>query len=256
MIHNLPDLPQLEGLSELLAQLQGDSNLTAAWLGGSLAQGNADVYSDIDLRIAVNAEVFNLERLPAPLELLEQNAIFMRRRSFGEGTAWHYAMLPNGAIWDVLIYADTRDPFPEFRNVIFARGEWRAKLSGGSDPSIDFPAASTSATLNLLEGFWLDWSKHAKVRSRGTENVLWMGANLSRHALTRLKFISASGLDCGPTDRMTIHTLLPVAKALEDWSAEHLTLEKMALEAARLGRELAVTLEFQYPEALERVARR
>ena len=256
MIHNLPDLPQLEGLSQVLAKLQSDSNITAAWLGGSLARGNADVYSDIDLRIAVNTEIFNLERLPEPLEPLERNAIFMRRRSFGEGTAWHYAMLPNGAIWDVLIYVDTRDPFIEFRNVIFARGEWRAKLLGGSDPSIDFPAASADATLNQLEGFWLDWSKHAKVLSRGTENVLWMGANLSRHALTRLKFISASGLDCGPTDRMTIHTLLPVAKALEGWSAERLSLEEMALEAARLGRELAVTLEFQYPETLEKVARR
>lgn len=256
MIHNLPDLPQLEGLSELLARLEGDSNMTAAWLGGSLARGNADVYSDIDLRIAVNAEIFNLERLPEPLEPLERNAIFMRRRSFGEGTAWHYVMLPNGAIWDVLIYVDTRDPFLEFRNVIFARGQWREKLLGGSDPSIDFQAASASATLNLLENFWLDWSKHAKVLSRGTENVLWMGANLSRHALTRLKFISVSGLDCGPTDRMTIHTLLPVAKALEGWSAERSSLEEMASEAARLGRELAVTFEFPYPETLEKTARR
>ena len=180
-----------------------------------MARGSADVYSDIDLRIAVNTEIFNLERLPAPLASLEQHAIFVRRRSFGEGTAWHYLMLPSGAIWDVLIYVDTREPFLEFRRIIFARDDWREKLSGGSDPSIDFPAASVSVTLNLLEGFWVEWSKHAKVLARGAENVIWMGANLSRHALTRLKFISVTGLDCGSTDQLTIHTLLPVAEALE-----------------------------------------
>ena len=239
----------------MLEKLERDFAITAAWLGGSLASGNADAHSDIDLRLAVSEDSFRLEQMPAALEVLERDAIFVRRRSFGEGTAWHYALLPNGAIWDVLVYRDTREPFMEMRRVIFARGDWTEKLSSGSDPSANFAPAGRAAILETLEQFWVDWMKHAKVLARGGENVIWMGANLSRHALTRLKFIAETGLDCGATDRLTIHTLLPVSRALREWSAEGLNLEELATEASSIGKALAARFGFAYPEAVERIAR-
>jgi hypothetical protein len=229
--HNVTPQPQFEMLPGLLEGLEHDPTITAVWLGGSLASGNADSHSDIDLRLAVSTETFSLDHMPAPLEVLERDAIFLRRRNFGDGTAWHYALLPDGAIWDVLVYRDTREPFMEQRRVIFARGNWAEKLSGGSDPSVEFAPAERAAILETIEQFWVDWMKHAKVLARGGENVIWMGANLSRHALTRLKFIAATGLDCGATERLTIHTLLPVARALNGWSAEVLNLEELAVEA-------------------------
>jgi hypothetical protein len=65
--------------------------------------------------LAVSAESFNLETLPPALHDLERENVLIRRGSFGQGTAWHYLMLPDASIWDVLIYRDTRDPVPEFR---------------------------------------------------------------------------------------------------------------------------------------------
>jgi hypothetical protein len=253
--HTFPPQPQFEMLPGLLEGLERDPAITAAWVGGSLAIGNTDAHSDIDLRLAVSTETFSLDHMPAPLEILERDAIFMRRRSFGDGTAWHYALLPSGAIWDVLVYRDTREPFPEQRRVIFARGDWAEKLSVGSDPSVQFPAAQADAILETLEQFWVDWMKHAKVLARGGENVIWMGMNLSRHALTRLKFIAETGLDCGATERLTIHTLLPVARALGGWSAEGMNLEELATEASKVGKALASRFGFAYPEAVEAVAR-
>ena len=255
MNHNFPLHPQFEALPGLLEKLERDPAITAAWLGGSLAAGTADAHSDIDLRLAVSTKTFSLQHMPASLEVLERDAIFLRRRSFSDGTAWHLALLPDGAIWDVLVYRDTREPFQEQRRVIFARGDWAEKLGGGSDPSVDFAAAGRAAILETIEQFWVDWMKHVKVLARGGENVIWMGANLSRHALTRLKFITETGLDSGATERLTIHTLLPVARALQGWSAEGLNLEELATEASTLGNALALRFGFAYPKAVERAAR-
>jgi predicted nucleotidyltransferase len=255
MIHNLPDLQQLERLPAILTALGRDEDVTALWLGGSFAAGTGDNHSDIDLRLAVSAETFNLEHLPPALHALERESVLVRHSSFGEGIAWHYLMLPDASIWDVLIYRDTRMPFPEHRLVIKARGDWVGKLEGGSDPSVEFPAIHIADAVALLEQFWLDWRKHAKVLARGRQNVVWMGEQLSRHQLTRLKFMTETGLDCGPTDRLTIHTLAPVSRALTGWSADGKNLELMASEVSSLGRGLANRLGFAYPEAVERAAR-
>ena len=255
MIHKLPDVPQLGRLPAILSDLERDQNITAIWLGGSLATGAPDQHSDIDLRLAINAQTFNLETLPPALHDLERESVLIRRSSFGEGTAWHYLMLPDASIWDVLIYRDTRDPFPEFRRVIQAKGDWASKLEGGSDPSVEFLPLEPPAAIAVIEQFWLDWRKHLKVLARGRQNVMWMGLNLSRHQLTRLKFMLETGCDCGLTERLTIHTLLPVSQALSSWNAEEMGLQELAMEASTLGRTLAARHGFEYPETVEYAAR-
>jgi predicted nucleotidyltransferase len=255
MIHNLPDLPQLERLPNILMALGQDTTITAIWLGGSLAHGLPDKHSDIDLRLAVSAEHFSTEQLPDALRELERQAVMIRRSGFGEGTAWHYLMLPDASIWDVLIYRDNREPFLEYRRVIQARGEWIAKLEGGSDPSLEFPVVEAQVACAVIEQFWLDWRKHAKVLARGRQNVMWLGLNLSRHQLTRIKFMVDAERDCGPIDRLTIHSLMPVSRALHNWSAETQSLEDLANEVPELGRILAHRVWFDYPEAVERAAR-
>jgi predicted nucleotidyltransferase len=255
MIHKLSDVPQLERLPAILSNLEQDQNITAIWLGGSLATGTPDEHSDIDLRLAVSAESFNLEMLPTALQELERESMLIRHSSFGEGTAWHYLMLPDASIWDVLIYRDSREPFPEFRRVIQANNDWAKKLEGGSDPSVEFLPLETAAVIAVLEQFWLDWRKHLKVLARGRQNVVWMGLNHSRHQLTRLKFMLETGCDCGPTERLTIHNLLPVSQAVSSWSAATLGLEELAMEASTLGHVLAERHGFEYPETVECAAR-
>jgi predicted nucleotidyltransferase len=255
MIHKLPNVPQLEHLPAILGDLERDETISAIWLGGSLATGMPDEHSDIDLRLAINAEHFSLETLPTALHELERESVLIRHSSFGEGTAWHYLMLPDASIWDVLIYRDSREPFPEFRRVIRANSNWAKKLEGGHDPSVEFLPLETAAMIAVLEQFWLDWRKHIKVLARGRQNVMWMGLNHSRHQLTRLKFMLETGNDCGLTERLTIHTLLPVSRALASWNADAMGLEELATEASALGRTLAARHGFEYPEMVERAAR-
>src|SRR5262245_30812590 len=48
------DVAGLEAFAERAAEaLRGDERVVTVWLGGSLAAGTADGYSDVDLRIAV-----------------------------------------------------------------------------------------------------------------------------------------------------------------------------------------------------------
>lgn len=65
----LPPLPQTASLKRASAVLWADEDVLALWLGGSFARGEADEYSDIDLRVAVRPEAQERWRRP-DLEML------------------------------------------------------------------------------------------------------------------------------------------------------------------------------------------
>ena len=48
-----PDSPQFQLIETTRAALERDSKVVAAWIGGSIAAGTADRWSDVDLRLAV-----------------------------------------------------------------------------------------------------------------------------------------------------------------------------------------------------------
>ena len=50
----LPTMAQERTISWLAPALWVDERVVALWLGGSLARGEGDDYSDIDLRVAVD----------------------------------------------------------------------------------------------------------------------------------------------------------------------------------------------------------
>ncbi len=52
------DAPQRALLDRLVAALGEDERILAAWVIGSLARGDADAYSDVDVLVAVRAEDF------------------------------------------------------------------------------------------------------------------------------------------------------------------------------------------------------
>ena len=55
-LDDLPPLPQSQAIRDLAPRLWKNEQVAAVWLGGSLAAGTGDIYSDIDLRVAVPAE--------------------------------------------------------------------------------------------------------------------------------------------------------------------------------------------------------
>lgn len=48
-----PDSPQVQLIKSARAALERDAKVVAAWIGGSIAAGTADRWSDVDLRLAV-----------------------------------------------------------------------------------------------------------------------------------------------------------------------------------------------------------
>ena len=85
-----------------------------------------------------------------------------------------------------------------------------------------------------------------------------------RQSLLRLWFVRETGTDCGPPGRMTIHTLTPLDRVIQEKYGPRAlallgtpdeTLAEVRGEVARVGRELAVWLGFEYPAAAEEAAR-
>ena len=63
-IDNLPDLPQVDLLTEISKRLWNHEETIAIWLGGSFGCGSADRYSDIDLRVAVRRQSLDAWKNP------------------------------------------------------------------------------------------------------------------------------------------------------------------------------------------------
>ena len=53
---SLPDLPQVRAISHAARALDRRRDVHAVWLGGSFARGDADRFSDVDMRIAVGRD--------------------------------------------------------------------------------------------------------------------------------------------------------------------------------------------------------
>ena len=64
ILTRLPDLPQVCAISHAARALNRHQDMHAVWLGGSFARGEADRFSDVDMRIAVawddTAQLFSL----------------------------------------------------------------------------------------------------------------------------------------------------------------------------------------------------
>jgi hypothetical protein len=103
--------------------------------------------------------------------------------------------------------------------------------------------------------------------------LAWFGENLLRQDLIRLWYVLATGNDCGPLARMTIHTLSPVVRTVQQAVGAGSALAlvggplgsereirdgaaRLRDEVARVGRRLAERLGFDYPEDAEIAVRR
>jgi predicted nucleotidyltransferase len=269
----LPDLPQSRRLAELVVDLLADPNVIALWLGGSLARGEGDRYSDVDLHVALRPEAYDPGQIPTAAERLAAAAVTRVRLQFdGETTHWHM-LLEDGEIYDLSIQPTTQEPAHEARLVLACCDEaFGGKLVGGEDRSVDFPPAVPDDIERALELFWMNQRKHQKVHYRGLLLLSWQGQSSMRQELIRFWYVLETGNDCGPLNRLTIHTLTPVIRAVQTYvGADALALlgqpmrtETEIIEAAAhqcdeiasVGRLLADKLGFTYPASAEETIRR
>jgi 8-oxo-dGTP diphosphatase len=267
----LPPLPQTASLKRVSAVLWADEDVIALWLGGSFARGEADEYSDIDLRVAVRPEAEERWRRP-DMELLFGGELSGYTPFPLGGGQLHHLALTSGDIYDLWVQTTEEAPFEDAALVLGCRDEAFGQRLSATEPAptTEPVPADPAAVRQLVSSFWINSLKHRKVLNRGLDLVAQTGIGMERALLQRLWFIAATGRD-GASSRPTIHTLTELDRVVMGAQGTHglsltggpLTSRREIMQAieanrdevAALGRRLAVDLGFDYPEALERTVR-
>lgn len=269
---DLQSLPQLHSLRQVVEQLNGNQDVRAIWLGGSFAAGNADRFSDLDLRVAVPADLLGRWRTPEWSSLLGQEPLGQTFLAFAPDAFMHHLVLADGTILDLFIQSTARDNPEKDVKVLICRdaefGQRLARFAGAVHAPLSSPAEA-GVVAQVVVDFWINSHKHRKVLGRGLPLLAAVGVQLERMSLLRLWQVLLTGHDAG--GRPTIHGLSAatreIERGLDDRALEAFGLplrtadeistaiERNRDEVARIGRELAARLVFPYPEALGHVVR-
>jgi predicted nucleotidyltransferase len=264
-------LPQTEFLHAVIDDLWAEPTVMAIWLGGSFARHAADRDSDVDLRVAVPKEHFDLHTLPGGTGRLAARIAARLEMQFIEQTVLHHLLLDDGSIYDLLVYTTSRGPSSERRLVLGCRDEkFGDLLVAGADPPLTpLTPADAGDVSNLIAEYWIGFSKHRKVLNRGLDLLACQGEQFLRAILFRLYHVQATGADCGA--RPTIHSMTPAVRNVQHvfggaalaeigrpmrTRAELIeSAEAIADEVGRVGRILSDRLQFEYPAKAETAAR-
>lgn len=269
--HTLPDLPQRATIEEISSNLWRRPEVVALWLGGSLARGAGDIFSDIDFRVAVGPEQVAGWKEPRFAEIFTSASVVGQQfLAFGNDTFLHHLVLSNGEIIDFFVQSTSREPTPEQRLILGCRDEEFAQILATNQRVERVEALSdvdTATVQRALTAFWINTHKHRKVLHRGLDLLVNFGFDVEKALLLRLWYIEVSGKDCGDLRQGTIHSLTRIMRALEQAAGDeareligapmrnhqemYRAIEGNREAAARIGRRLAQTYDFAYPTELE-----
>lgn len=264
--------PHANLIRAMASKCSADTSLQAIWVGGSLAAGRGDAYSDVDFRIAV--EPGQIDRWISPdweqyLPIRPSGGLLMR---FGEQALLHHLVLADGTIVDFYVQ-DTTQQNPEPKLVILAcrNAEFRVTLEGFARPAAVLVREIDGVVVRqFFVDYWIATHKQMKAMSRKYDHSAFAGLYLERMALLRAWYMQAVGKDID--SRVTLHMLGALHEGLEGKLTEQQHnilglpsrtpeetvrgIEAIRAEMARLGRWLADRHEFAYPHELEDVVRR
>ena len=269
-LDQLPELPQRDTIRDVATALWQQPEVIAVWLGGSLARGAGDVYSDVDLRVAVHSvdlrtwEESAFERVFAYSPVVGHQ--FLR---FGDDAFLHHLILANGVLFDFYVQSSESELSPEPHQVLGCRSDLlasRLEQSQTALPVITPEPPRTETLRSLLVDFWINSHKHCKVLHRNLDLLCLRRIHAERDLLLRLWYIQVSGKDYGTT-RETIHSQTEIVQAVERARGpeaqrtlgaptrnreELLRVIELHHEAvSQLGREFAERYGFPYPSDLE-----
>jgi len=250
----------------------GHEDVVALWVGGSLATGRADAYSDVDLRVAVGPARVSAWRDPDFAAILSVPCVGSYFRAFGDAAFLHHLLLANGDIYDFFVQTTERELFGEPVVVLGCRDDDFAARLDQTPKTVDHevPLADAPTIRQQIVDFWVNSHKHRKVLHRGLDLLLLTGLHNDRSALTRLWHVLATGRDSG-NRAPTIHGLTAIGRAVDQLMGPdglrivggatanrediYSAVERIRDEVSRVGRQLAERLEFDYPTALEETVR-
>jgi hypothetical protein len=269
----LPQMAQARTISELAPAIWADERVVALWLGGSLARGDGDEYSDIDLRVAVDHADLERWRAMDVQALTGGQVVGGRMFPLGGDALIHHLLLLNGDIADLLIQTTARTPNVEPLLVFGCRDEVFGRMlqeHNRVEPEPRNPATAEGVR-ELIVAFWVNSHKHRKVLHRRLDLMIPSGLYHSWLMLMRLWYIQATGEDTSAYHFSGIHGLTRLVgsvEGLEDVDARavagvpgrtreeiYAAIEQHHEAAARVGPLLAERYGFDYPLELERMVR-
>jgi hypothetical protein len=272
------DLGPLEGgphaklIRDMASKCSADGSIQAIWVGGSLAAGLGDAYSDVDFRIAV--EPGHIDRWTSPdwehyLPIPPCGGLLMH---FGEQALLHHLVLSDGTIVDFYVQDTTRqNPEPNLVILACRNAEFRAMLEGFAHPVAVLVRELDGAVVRqFFVDYWITTHKQMKALARRYDLSPFAGLYLERMALLRAWYMQAVGKEID--SRVTLHMLGALHKGLDGKLTEQqhnilglpsrtpeetvTAIEAIRAEMARVGRWLADRHAFAYPHELEDVVRR
>ncbi|HEY7340798.1 MAG TPA: nucleotidyltransferase domain-containing protein [Ktedonobacterales bacterium] len=273
-LDDLPALPQSQAIRILAPRLWQDEQVVAIWLGGSLAAGTGDLYSDIDLRVAVPPDDLPAWETSDLHTILEGAPLARQLVKLAEGAFIHHMILQNGDILDLLVQSASAAPSEEPIMILGCRDDpFAERLASSNQPPAPVKTPITSeAVRELVVAFWVNSHKHRKVLYRGLDLMFPAATNANWHMLMRMWYIDATGCDTSSYQFSGIHGLTELVHAVESVNgAEPLTLcgaptqtreeicdaiERYQETVSLLGRRLAERFNFEYPADLEDTVRR
>ena len=248
-----------ETVKRFQAVSQSDARIVAAFVGGSLATGTADEYSDLDLYLIVadeQYESFFLERATFMCQLGEP--VFLEDFN-GFGFDMILFILENGAKGELGLAKASR--FLHIHN-----GAYRALVDKtGLLKGITFPIERISPEEqrhnleNLIKSFWR--YLYLVTGALGRSHLLSASSYLEgmRHRLVQVCRLSVDFADSGGHPRLEALLTPPLVERLS-WTFPHLEREAMIAsvkKSAQLFQQLAKPLaqahNIIYPTSLEQV---
>ena len=264
---------QTRTISALAPALWADERVVALWLGGSLARGDGDEYSDIDLRIAAHPADMDHWRALDVQALTGGQVVGGHMFPLGEDALIHHLLLLNGDIVDLLVQTTTRPPNVEPMVVLGCREEAFAETLQAQNRVEPEPRnlATAESVRELIVAFWVNSHKHRKVLHRRLDLMIPSGLYHSWLMLMRLWYIQATGEDTSAYHFSGIHGLTQLVRSVEGLEGVdaravagvpgrtreeiYTAIETHQGAAARVGRLLAERYGFDYPVELERMVR-
>jgi hypothetical protein len=259
-------------IRDMATRCAADDSIHAIWVGGSLAAGRGDAYSDVDFRIAV--EPGHVDRWVHPdwshyLPIPPGGGLMMR---FGEAALLHHLVLADGTIVDFYVQDTTRqNPEPKLVILTCRNPAFRATLEGFAHPAASLVRDIDGAVVRqFFVDYWITTHKQLKALARKYDLSSFAGLFMERMPLLRAWYMQAVGkdIDSRPTLHMlgALHTGLAGKLTAEQHAILGLpsrtpeetvaVIEAIRAEMARVGRWLAERYDFAYPHELENVVRR
>lgn len=265
----LKDGPHARLIEAIAQKCSSDPKIQAIWVGGSLAAGTGDSYSDIDFRIAVDPSQIQDWRTPDWDLYLPISACGYTFLQFGEHALLHHMVLEDGTLLDFYVQDTSKQDFePDFVVIACRNEEFGQALSGYSSPPISMiKEIDGDKVQQFFVEYWITTHKQLKAMARNYDHFYFAGLYMERMSLLRAWYMEVTGKDI--VARMSIHMINKMYLGLDgelttqqkqilglpSTTAQEMIIAVEAIreEMARVGQVLSKRYKFQYPHDLEQV---